>query len=67
MLGYFITEDKDGVCNSNIFTGKIKDSKRSVVANELLNIVLAVTHTYRVLRLSPEEVKMSLMVIVVPG
>ena len=67
MLGPLVTTNEQEDVGSYIITRKNNVSKRSMVANELLLLVLAVTHSYTILRMLPAEVLQTIRHVVFPG
>ena len=51
MLRHLVTASKEGVVHFNIITAKNRVSKRTVVVNELLSLVLSTAHSFPFLRL----------------
>ena len=66
MIGHLITGDKKGNMRSQIVTAKNKIGKHTVVMQQLLSLVLAVAHSFSVLRLLPAEALKTITRIVLP-
>ena len=67
MIGHLITGDDKGNMISQIVTANNKIGKHTVVMHELLSLVLAVAHSFSVLRLLPAEALKTITRVVLPG
>ena len=67
MIGHLITGNTKGEMRSQIVTAKNKIGKRTVVIHELISLILAMPHSFAVLRLLPVDALKTISRVVLPG